>query len=569
MRMAGATEVRAMVIVADRDARTRRLCRKALEREGYHVVEASNVEELISCASHQPPNVIVTDAFPEGSDGLDTARRLRSTAATKHVPILMLVSLGNPWQCEATRGTNVDEYLVKPVRPKELALRVKSIACRKAGFAELQRCHELLGEHARVLDLLLDFSAALANTDQLDHLLSRTLEVTTSLLCCRRALILLPDPERKTLKIAKSIGIDDPTAAELSVPIGEGIGGRVYESGDRIILDSAGQVDCDEQVYDSRLYANPPVVSMAMRASEHTVGVLYVAERVGGHRFTECELDYLELISESAAAAIQGILTRRAREHAREAIAIALASLAEHRDKDTGRHLDRMTGFCVILANQLAGDSEYASQIDSAFIDNLRRAAPLHDIGKVAVPDHILLKPGKLMPDEMKIMQMHATVGAETVRSARTHSPDSQFLITAEEIAHGHHEWVDGNGYPRGIRGTQIPLSARIAAIADVYDALVTRRVYKDAMSHAEARSVIKSLSGRQFDPVIVEAFLSTEEEFRKLAAELRDELEVEGTPAGCVDGLSRSGPATTDGNPITITFRDQEDIVLTGRTST
>jgi response regulator RpfG family c-di-GMP phosphodiesterase len=558
-----------MVIVADRHARTRRLCRKILEREGYRVVEATDVQELISCASYHQPDLIIMDAFSDGSDGLDAARRLRSLPATKHVPILMLVSRGDPWQGEATGDTNVDEYLVKPIRPTELALRVKDIAGRKTGSAELQRCHELLGEHARVLDLLLDFSAALANSDQLDHLLTRTLEVTTALLCCRRALILLPDPERKTLKIAKSIGIDDPTPAELTVPIGEGVAGRVYESGGRIILDSADQADCDGEFHDSRLYSNPPVVSMAMRASEHAVGVLYVAERVGGHRFTECELDYLELISESAAAAIQGILTHRAREHAREAIAIALASLAEHRDNDTGRHLDRMAGFCVILANQLAVDSEYASQIDSGFIDNLRRAAPLHDIGKVAVPDHILLKPGKLMPDEMKIMQTHATVGAETVRSARAHSPDSQFLITAEEIAHGHHEWFDGNGYPRGIRGSQIPLSARVAAIADVYDALVTRRVYKDAMSHAEARSVIKSLSSRQFDPVIVEAFLSTEAEFRKLAAELRDELEAEGTPAGCVDGLSRSGPATTDAEPTTITFRDQEDIVLTGRTST
>jgi response regulator RpfG family c-di-GMP phosphodiesterase len=353
------------------------------------------------------------------------------------------------------------------------------------------------------------------------------------------------------------------------VPIGEGVAGRVYQSGGRIILDSVGEADPDGEVHDSRLYANPPVVSMAMRASEHTVGVLYVAERIGGHRFTECELDYLDLISDSAAAAIQGILTRRAREQAREAIAIALASLAEHRDNDTGRHLDRMTGFCVILANRLATDSKYARQIDSEFVDNLRRAAPLHDIGKVAVPDRILLKRGTLTSDEMKIMQTHATVGAQTIQSAQAHSPDSQFLITAEEIAHGHHEWVDGNGYPRGIRGTQIPLSARIAAIADVYDALVTRRVYKDAMSHTEARSIIKSLSGRQFDPVVVEAFLSTEEEFRKLAAELRDDVGAEGTPAACVGGPSRSDPATTDAEPITIALRDQEEVVLTGRTST
>ncbi len=112
-----------------------------------------------------------------------------------------------------------------------------------------------------------------------------------------------------------------------------------------------------------------------------------------------------------------------------------------------------MTGFCVVLAEELSRDSRYVHEIDSEFITNLRRAAPLHDIGKVAIPDHILLKPGKLSPEEWKIMRTHAAIGAATIRSARVRSSDSSFLLMAEEIADGHHEWFDGNGYPRGIYG--------------------------------------------------------------------------------------------------------------------
>ncbi len=263
-----------------------------------------------------------------------------------------------------------------------------------------------------------------------------------------------------------------------------------------------------------------------MRASQHTVGVLNVSGRINGESFGEQALEYLDLISNCAAAALHGIRTRAARDVAMDSIVVALASLAEHRDDDTGRHLDRMTGLCLILARKLRIDSPYANEIDSAFLENMRLAAPLHDIGKVAIPDRILLKPGKLTPEEMAIMRTHVEFGADTIRSVLERAPDSDFLKMAEQIAFGHHEWVDGNGYPRGVHSPEIPLAARIAALADVYDALTTRRVYKDAFPHAKAKSIILELSGRQFDPVIVDAFVASEDECRALVDELRDREE-------------------------------------------
>lgn len=202
-----------------------------------------------------------------------------------------------------------------------------------------------------------------------------------------------------------------------------------------------------------------------------------------------------------------------------------------------------MTGFCVVLAKELSRDSRYVHEIDSEFITNLRRAAPLHDIGKVAIPDHILLKPGKLSPEEWKLMRTHAAIGAATIRLARVRASDSSFLLMAEEIADGHHEWFDGSGYPRGIHGSKIPLVARIAAVADVYDALASARVYKQAMPHAEAKVIIESLAGRQFDPVIVRAFLAREQDFQTLSRKFADDGQ---EPMRVSESLRRGPPKTT-----------------------
>jgi putative two-component system response regulator len=176
-------------------------------------------------------------------------------------------------------------------------------------------------------------------------------------------------------------------------------------------------------------------------------------------------------------------------------------------------------------------------EIDDRFIRDIGRGVVLHDIGKVAVPEHILLKPGRLTDEEMAIMRTHPKVGAETIRAVVSRTSDVAFLHMAEAIVYGHHEWFNGTGYPRGLKGPEIPLSARIAAVADVYDALTTKRPYKEAMDHDKAVTIVTELSGTQLDPVVVEAFLAREQEFAALAAELADD------PAG--GGLSEWLPSS------------------------
>ena len=197
----------------------------------------------------------------------------------------------------------------------------------------------------------------------------------------------------------------------------------------------------------------------------------------------------------------------------------ALAHLAEIRDPETGNHLRRTRGFVRALARQLKPHPRFAPYLGDHAIDLMAKSAILHDIGKVGIPDHILLKPGKLSPEEWAVMQTHAKLGSDAIELAEKDAERPvEFLAVAKEIAHWHHERWDGGGYPDGLAGEAIPVSARLMALADVFDALTTRRVYKPALPFEAARDIIVAGKGAHFDPDVVEAFLAIHAEFRAIA---------------------------------------------------
>jgi putative two-component system response regulator len=203
----------------------------------------------------------------------------------------------------------------------------------------------------------------------------------------------------------------------------------------------------------------------------------------------------------------------------------AMSKLAESKDPETGAHLERMREYCRLLATRLAVTQE-SQEVDDVFVENIYAASPLHDIGKVGVADRILLKPGKLTAEEWVDMKTHTLIGANTLRAVHLQHPDNGFLLMGIEIAEGHHERWDGTGYPRALRGEAIPLSARILALGDVYDALTSRRCYKDAFSHEQSRAIILDGSGTHFDPRVVDAFLEKESEFLRVRREFQDDGE-------------------------------------------
>jgi response regulator RpfG family c-di-GMP phosphodiesterase len=209
---------------------------------------------------------------------------------------------------------------------------------------------------------------------------------------------------------------------------------------------------------------------------------------------------------------------------ARNALVLALAKMVESRASETGAHLSRLQEYCRCLAEEAVRCSSLAEHIDPHFIDMLQCCAPLHDVGKIGLPDHILQKPGKLDSDEHLLMQTHTVLGAETLQEvARNHGSAMAFLQMAIDIVRHHHERFDGAGYPDRLRGADIPLAARLFAICDVYDGLRSRRIYKPALSHNATLQLISEGAGTQFDPALVQVFLRCAAAFERIFRESPD----------------------------------------------
>ena len=207
--------------------------------------------------------------------------------------------------------------------------------------------------------------------------------------------------------------------------------------------------------------------------------------------------------------------------YTQEVIISALTNLALTRDKETGNHIIRTQHYVKILAQLIRQLPEYVDELDDdVAIDSIFRTAPLHDVGKVGIPDYILLKPGKLTAEEWEIMQTHATLGGDALKKSCDIAgfKPNKFLTYAQEIAYSHHEKWDGSGYPQALTGSDIPVSARLMAIADVYDALMSKRCYKDAFPHEKVLEIMAEGKGQHFDPVMLQVFLDNEQLFYAIA---------------------------------------------------
>ncbi|PKL74726.1 MAG: two-component system response regulator [Candidatus Melainabacteria bacterium HGW-Melainabacteria-1] len=242
--------------------------------------------------------------------------------------------------------------------------------------------------------------------------------------------------------------------------------------------------------------------------------VMEVKARVGVHldlSFLQKELEYYN-----------ARLEERVREQVMElsrghlALITAMSKLASVRDSETGDHIERTRRLCRLLAELLKKTPAFADAIDEGFVENIYNASPLHDIGKVAISDYVLLKEGELLPEEFEVMKTHTTIGKEYLGQALAKSPGNKYLRMGMEIAGNHHERWDGQGYPVGLSGEDIPLSARIMSLVDVYDALRSKRSYKEAFSHDAVVEIMRWEGGRRFDPDILAVFLDNDAEFER-----------------------------------------------------
>jgi putative two-component system response regulator len=247
-----------------------------------------------------------------------------------------------------------------------------------------------------------------------------------------------------------------------------------------------------------------------------------VLARVATHLQIKAAADFLR----DRSAYLESEVAKRTREiSAIQDVTIqALASLAETRDNETGNHIRRTQFYVKALAEKLKTHPRFGYFLSNETIEKLFKSAPLHDIGKVGIPDRILLKPGRLTPEEFEIMKTHTTLGRDAIIHAEKQlGAKVDFLTFTKEIAYSHQEKWDGSGYPEGMRGDDIPISARLMAVADVYDALISRRVYKESMPHDQAVQIMIEGKGTHFDPDMIDAFLDLQAEFRAIAGRFHD----------------------------------------------
>ena len=311
--------------------------------------------------------------------------------------------------------------------------------------------------------------------------------------------------------------------------------------------DMDGYEDC-RQLMNNPVTAGIPVIFLTIRNEEldeqlgfdagaidyitKPISPPLVLTRIRNHLNLKAASDFLR----DRNSYLEQEVRRRTRELSliQDATIVAMASLAETRDNETGNHIRRTQIYLRTLARHLQSHPRFSAELTDENIDLMYKSAPLHDIGKVGIPDRILLKPGELTPAEFEIMKTHTTLGREAIsRAEALFGGISSFLRFAKEIAYSHQEKWDGTGYPLGLSGERIPVAARLMAVADMYDSLITRRIYKTAHSHAQAIDILRAGRGTDFDPDIIDAFLALQDDFQAIAqrfagAEIDEEREAE-----------------------------------------
>jgi response regulator RpfG family c-di-GMP phosphodiesterase len=476
------------------DAEDLQPAHKRLLGERYELIEARDGECALTIAREQGPfPVVIAKQRASGTSGIALLRALRALHPSC-VGVLLTAGLSVEQLMEAVQEGHVFRYLPDPASGEHLL---------RAVAEALQRHAEI--ESARVGDEELDFVRE--SLHSLNEVLGERVAEQAGL---------LERLHRYAVDLAAAETLNEIAGVTARAVSGlmHGRGVHVQLWGDRdVAVEAFHGPEMSAQLHEEPLLTRDGILG------EITIDLGPGRKRALDDR----DAHALRSISTSCAVAVRNELRRGQRDHAQQAMILALARLSEQRDQATGQHLERIGAYCQLLAEGLRADGQFLDVIDEPFVENLVRSSPLHDIGKVGIPDSILLKPGRLSHEEWQIMRTHAEIGAQTIESVIGEFPDQGFLVCGRDIARGHHEKWDGSGYPAGLKGDAIPLAARIVALADVYDALTSARPYKRPWSHSESLAWILEQSGRHFDPRIVAAFARRAEQADAIRARLRD----------------------------------------------
>jgi putative methionine-R-sulfoxide reductase with GAF domain len=369
--------------------------------------------------------------------------------------------------------------------------RLASPTPKRSRIAALESQVGRLKKWQKRLSLLLKFTKQASTTTDLDQLLQLLIEESKQVLNADRATVFLVDKKKNELWSRVASGTET-----IRIPLNKGVAGAVAESRQLVnIRDVYKDPRFNPEIDKKTGYRTRSVMAAPMfNAKDQVIGVFQVLNSNDGRPFDKAEEELLVLIADQASGHLENAQLYQEIRKATQETVIRLAAAVEFKDHDTRAHLWRMSQYSAIIAREMGYDPEW--------VENLRLAAPMHDIGKIAVPEAILNKPGKLTDEEWVEMRKHPIYGAEILQDS-----ENELMQMSATVALCHHEKWDGSGYPRGLQGESIPIEARIATLADVFDALTSKRIYKPQFSIDDTLQIINDGNGKHFDPKVVEAF--------------------------------------------------------------
>lgn len=374
------------------------------------------------------------------------------------------------------------------------------------------------GPDADRLQALQAFNARLVCMNVDDSTYDEVVRGVWRVIGCDFCALFLHDKSSGNLVLKASTGYEDlPADLCISCSDGTSIHAQAFAEEYLVHLDDM-TVAQEAKALSGELGSNLvlPVIS-----NKGPVGVFDFGNREPGS-FGPADVSMCSMLVDQMAYSLENIRLLQELQDSRDAVIRGMALLSEIKDSHISGHLNRICAMSRYLADKLQSRPAYP-EVTPDFVQLIERASALHDVGKVGIPDSILLKPGKLTDPEFEVMKSHTVMGGEVLEGLMDDFGEYEMIIMGAEVARAHHEWWDGSGYPKGLKGKEIPLAARIVAICDVYDALTSRRVYKDAWSQEDTIKVLRDGSGTQFDPDLVEIFLANPQDLRDIRARFPD----------------------------------------------
>lgn len=506
-------------------------------RKNFDVSTAVSGMEALELMAHQGPfPVVISDYNMPTMDGVEFLAQVKQRFPDT-VSIMLTGRSELDIAVAALHQGNIFRFLNKPADPELLQQSIldamehyRLVNAERELTAELQSANSKLAElnqnletkvteRTATLRRLYRFVSKLNSLDSQQEVAVLTVNTAASMLNCAEVSLWSHEPDIQQLRMQASTSTG--LAKQLTIPVENSALGHIFSRNEIFITDLSSP-DLESTAWDKDIVNDLPALYVPLATQSKASGILVIsASAKGGYDHEDISIAHA--LAHSTAIALSNHQHREERDETQDAVIMALAKLSESKDLETGGHLLRLKAYCRLLCEALQLFPGYRSIITPGFIKDIERSSPLHDIGKVGIPDHILKKPGKHTPEEFELMKTHATIGGDTLKSVLDQCKYQGFIKTGMEIAYGHHERWDGSGYPIGLKGLEIPLSARILALADVFDALTSKRAYKPAFSFEQTRRIIIDGRGSHFDPDLVDAFLFKEQEFIETALQLAE----------------------------------------------